>query len=146
MGRAQGIEGDAELGGGDFEIAGGGKGALEEGAALLLSAAVVGSEEAEQITLGLVGDHLEQVGEVLAFDGELDDVGVDDFLDRDAGGQLGTLGFELGDPPHRLAQAGGERGVGDLESAHGGPPALPVVEGGEAVVGLELLEVGAGLA
>ena len=40
----------------------------------------------------------------------------------------------------------GEGGVGDLESAHGGSLVLAVVERGEAVVGLELLEVGAGLA
>ena len=71
--RAERGEGDAELAVGDVDVGGGAEELVEEGAALVVGAGVVRAEQGEEVALGLVGDHLDEVGEVLALGGELDD-------------------------------------------------------------------------
>jgi hypothetical protein len=84
----------------------------------------VGLDEAAEVAFGLVGEHFEEVGEVLGLGGELDDLG------------------DLAQGDEDLAA---EAGVGDLEAAHGRAAALLVEEGGGAVGGLQGGELGLGL-
>jgi len=72
-----------QLGRGDLDVAGVGERGLDERARLVVGAAVVRSDPADEIGLGLVGDHLDHVGEVLALGGELSDLGGDDLADGD---------------------------------------------------------------
>lgn len=138
-----GGERDAELGGGDREVRGRGERGLDERAPLVVDALVVGRDRAHGIALCLVGDHLEQVAQVLAFDGELEDLALDDVLDGHAARDRGPPGLE-----GRVALEGSDdlavlRGVGDLEAAHGPAQALLVAERLEAVEGGKACDVGA---
>jgi hypothetical protein len=72
MRRALRCELHAQLGGGDLDVGGGGEGRVEERPALVVGALVMRRDSAKQIALGLVGDHLEHVGQVLPLGGELD--------------------------------------------------------------------------
>ena len=100
-------------------------------------------DEADELALGLVGDHLEQAGEVLAFGGELDD--------------LPAATCRTGTRPGLARRV--SRLATSLEGRADGAPSLAlailkprmvgrglgVVEGGQAVLSLELGELGPGL-
>jgi hypothetical protein len=51
----------------DLEIRRAGQSGLEESSTFLARSPVMRRDEAEQITLGLIGHHLDQVGEVFSF-------------------------------------------------------------------------------
>ncbi len=70
---AQGRQGDLQLLLSEVDVAGGGEQLVEERPALLLGPRVMWPQEIEQIALGLVGEHLDDVGQMLALGGELDD-------------------------------------------------------------------------
>jgi hypothetical protein len=46
---------------------------MQQGSPLLIGAGVVRSQQRKQIALSLIGNHLDDVGQVLAFRGELDE-------------------------------------------------------------------------
>lgn len=72
-GEFKGRQGDLQLLLSEVDVAGGGEQLVEERAALLLGPRVMRPQEIEQIALGLVGEHLDDVGQMLALGGELDD-------------------------------------------------------------------------
>ena len=82
---------------------------------------VVRRDPTDEIGLGLVRDHLDDVGEVFALGGELDDVAGDNLADGDSPGHPGALGFELGVAAKRVPDRRSELGGRDLEAAHRGP-------------------------
>jgi len=45
---------------------------MQQRAPLVVAAGVVGPEEGQQVTFGLVGNHLDEVGQVFTFRGQLD--------------------------------------------------------------------------
>ena len=96
-----------------------------------------------QVALGLVGHHLEEIGEELALRGELDDVRPDDGADGDPLGCGRARLLECGDPRERVSEARGQLAVGDLEAPHRRPGALRVQEGLGPILGGELVEDGA---
>ena len=101
----------------------------------------------DEVGLGLIGHHLEQVGEELAFGGELDDGVWSELSDRHSAGQRSASGFQCFDLQHGGPQGVAELAVGDLEAADGGPLPLGVVDHGAAVLGVQPREsLGAGLA
>ena len=64
MRRAERGEGDAQLGRGDRDVAGVGERRLDERTCLVVGTTIVGRDTADEVALGLVGDHLEHVGQV----------------------------------------------------------------------------------
>ena len=68
-----------------------------------------------EVGLGLVRDHLDDIGEVLALGRELDDVTVGDITDRDAQRDLRTASFERSVSTKRLPDGARKGGGGDLE-------------------------------
>ena len=56
-----------------MDIGGGGEEFMQECSTFLLGSSIVRAQEGKQIALGLVGEHLDQVGQVLALGGELDE-------------------------------------------------------------------------
>ena len=57
----------------DADVAGSGEQLVQQGSPLLIGTGVVRSQQRKQIALGLIGNHLDDVGQVLSFGGELDD-------------------------------------------------------------------------
>ena len=73
MGDGQGRQGDVEHGAVDVDSAGGLEQFVEEGASLLSSPRIVRLKQGQQVTLGLEGEHFDDVGEVLPLGREADD-------------------------------------------------------------------------
>lgn len=73
MRRAQWRQGDSQLIVRDVDVAGGGEELVQERSAFLLGPPVMRLQEVQQIALGLVGEHLDEVGQVLALGGKLDE-------------------------------------------------------------------------
>lgn len=71
--RAEGRERDAQLGGKNIDVGGGAKEFVHERAPLFIAARVVWPEKRQEVALGLKGEHLDEVRQVLALGGELDD-------------------------------------------------------------------------
>ena len=94
---------------------------------------VVRRDPLHEIGLGLVRDHLDDIGEVLALGRELDDVTVDDVADRDAPRDLRTPSFERSVSTKRLPERARKGGGGDLEAAHRAAAVLAVGHGLDAV-------------
>ena len=90
-------QGDIQLFVGDVNVACGGEQLMEQGSALLIDPGVVSSQERHQIALGLIGDHLDDVGQVLAFCGELDHGPLAEVSDLDALGDVAALVEQPGD-------------------------------------------------
>src|SRR6516162_9179179 len=92
---------------------------MQQGSPLLLDAGIVRAQQRQQIAFGLVRNHLDDVGQVLAFGSELDHGPPVKVTDFDTLGKFLALRGEL-----RHASAGGaqlfaELAMGDLEAAHG---------------------------
>src|SRR5260370_11848001 len=116
---------------------------MQQGSPLLIDTGVVRSQQCKQIALGLIGNHLDDVGQVLTFRGELDHGPFVEVSDFDA---LGNVAALLEEP--RYASAGcaqplAEPAMGDLEAPHGRPALFSVVRGGGTVFAFELGEIGA---
>src|SRR5215467_15132364 len=117
---------------------------MQQGSPLLLDAGVVGSQQRNQIALGLIGNHLDDVGQVLAFGGELDHGPLAEVADLDAFENVAAPLDEL-----RHASTGGtqrlaEFAVGDLEATHRRSRLFGVVGGGSTKCAFEPAEIGAG--
>ena len=81
----------------DADVAGSGEQLMQQSSALLIGTGVVRSQQRKQIALGLIGNHLDDVGQVLSFGGELDDGPLVEVSDFDALGNAATLLEELRD-------------------------------------------------
>ena len=68
----------------DADVAGGGEDLVQQRAPLLLGTGIVRPQQRQQIALGLVGHHLDDVGQVLALGGELDHGTLAEVSDLDA--------------------------------------------------------------
>ena len=55
----------------DADVAGSGEQLVQQGSPLLIGTGVVRPQQRKQIALGLVGNHLDDVGQVLSFGGSL---------------------------------------------------------------------------
>ena len=73
MREAQRRQGDPQLIFRDVDIGGSGKEFMQECSTFLRGSPIVRAQEGKQIALGLVGEHLDQVGQMLALAGELDE-------------------------------------------------------------------------
>src|SRR5262249_59739945 len=102
MRRAEGSQGDMQLAVADADIACSGEQLMQQGSPLLIGAGIVRSQQRKQIALGLIGNHFDDVGQVLAFGGELDHGPLVEVSDFDALGKAAALLEEL-----RHASAGG---------------------------------------
>ena len=60
-----------------MDVTGGRECILDKCASFFLDAAIKRGEHTEQIAFGLVGDHLENVGQMLTFNFQLDDISLD---------------------------------------------------------------------
>ena len=56
----------------DADVACSGEQLMQQGSPLLIDTGVVRSQQRQQIALGLIGNHLDDVGQVLTLRGELD--------------------------------------------------------------------------
>ena len=128
---------------GDANVACSSEQLMEQGSPLLIDTGVVRSQERNQIALGLIGDHLDDVGQVLAFCGKLDHGPLAEVSDLDALSNIAALLEEPCDASAGRAQPLAERAMSDLEAPHGRPALLGVVRGGGAVFAFELGEIGA---
>src|SRR5207244_6381560 len=80
---------------------------LHESPSFVVGTVIVRGNSADEIALDLVRDHLEDVGQVLALSGELDDRAASTFADGDATGDPVSTTFES----HRLHQSVAVLGV-----------------------------------
>src|SRR3990172_5500127 len=144
MRRAEGVERYPELGAGDVDVGCGTKQLVQDCPSLVVAASVVRAQERQEVALGLVREHLDEVRQMLAFGGELDDGTVADVTDLDSLGECAAAPPELGESvacgPKLLA----DLAVSDLEAAHGRAAALGVVHRCRAVGLLELGDFDAG--
>ncbi len=108
----------------------------------MIDTGVVRSQQRKQIALGLIGDHLYDVGQVLTFRGELDHGPLAEVSDFDALGNVAALLEELRHPSTGCAQLLAEPAMGDLEAPHGRPTRFG--GGGGTVLAFEPGEIGAG--
>ena len=76
---------------GDADVAYSGEQLMQQGSPLLIDAGIVRSQQRKQIALGLIGNHLDDVSQVLAFGGELDDGPLVEVSDFDALGNVAAL-------------------------------------------------------
>ena len=97
MRRAEGSQGDVKFAVSDTDVASDGEQLLQQCAAVVVGARVVRSQQCEEVALGLVGNHLDDVSQVLALRGELDDSTVAEISDLDALWKIAALVDELGD-------------------------------------------------
>src|SRR5260370_24760397 len=72
MRRAERSQSDMQLAIADADVACSGEQLMQQGSPLLVGTGVVGSQQRKKIALGLIGNHLDDVGQVLALGGELD--------------------------------------------------------------------------
>jgi hypothetical protein len=72
MRRAQRRQGDLQLILCDVDVAADGEQFMQERSAFLLGPRVMGVQEVQQIALGLIGEHLDDVGQMLSLGGEFD--------------------------------------------------------------------------
>ena len=91
MWRAERSQGDMQLAVGDADIACRGEQLVQQGSPLLIGASVVSSQQRNQIALGLIGNHLDDIGQVLSFRGELDEGLLAEVLDFNPLGNVATL-------------------------------------------------------
>jgi len=97
-----------------------------------------------QIALDLVGDHLDDIGQMLALGGELDHGTLTEIADLDALGNVAALVDEPAQAITCRAQLFAEFAVGDFEAAHRWAVFLGVIRGSGAVLPFALGEFGAG--
>src|ERR1035437_10001268 len=116
----EGLDREAQFGGGDIDVSGGVKQFVQEGAPLFVAANVVWSEKRQEVALGLKGEHLDEVREVLALGGELDDGTRAHLTDFDALRECVASPQELGELVPCDVELLANLGVGDFEAAHGG--------------------------
>jgi hypothetical protein len=76
---------------GDADVTCRGKQLMQQGSPLLIDAGVVRPQQRKEIALDLIGNHLNDVCEVLTFRGELDHGPLVEFSDFGALGNLATL-------------------------------------------------------
>ena len=81
----------------DLELSGGTEELEQQGASFLLNACIVRLEKGQQVALGLESKHLDNVGEVLAFGGELDHGACADVGDLHPPRERAPRGEELGE-------------------------------------------------
>src|SRR6266542_559987 len=79
----------------DADVACGSEQLMQQGSSLLIDAGIVRSQQRNQVALGLIGNHLDDVGQVLAFGGELDHGPLVEVSDLDALGNAAALLDEL---------------------------------------------------
>ena len=91
MRRAERSQGDVQLAIADADVAGSGEQLMQQGSPFLIGTGVVKSQQRKQIALGLIGNHLDDVGQVLSFGGELDDGPLVEVSDFDALGKAAAL-------------------------------------------------------
>src|ERR1017187_6482945 len=144
MRRAERCQRDVQLAVADADVAGGGEQLMQERASLLFGTGVVRPQQREQIALGLIGDHLDDVRQVFALGGEFDHSTLTEVSDLDALGNVAAFVDEPGQAVTCGAQLLAEFAVGDLEAAHRGAALLGVVGRGGAVVAFDLGEFDAG--
>src|ERR1700675_5169420 len=121
MRRAERSQGDMQLAIADADVACTGEQLMQQGSPLLIDTGVVRLQQRKQIALGLIGNHLDDVGQVLTFRGELDHGPLVEVSDLDA---LGNVAALLEEP--RYASAGcaqllAKPAIRDLEAPHGWP-------------------------
>jgi hypothetical protein len=100
---------------------------VEKGPSLLVGPRVVWADERQEVALALIGEHLDQVREVLALRGELDDGTFGDLADLDPLGKLATAIEEFGEALSRGTELLAELAVGDLEAPDARPTPLGIV-------------------
>src|SRR5258708_38767538 len=144
MRRAERSQSDMQLAIADADVACSGEQLMQQGSPLLVGTGVVGSQQRKKIALGLIGNHLDDVGQVLAFRGELDDGPLVEISDFDALGNVAALLEQLRHASTGWAQLLAEPAMGDLEAPHGGPARFGVVRGGGTVFAFEPGEIRAG--
>ena len=144
MWRTERSQGDVQLAIADADVAGSGEQLMQQGSPFLIGTGVVRSQQRKQIALGLIGNHLDDVGQVLTFGGELDDGPLVEVSDFDALGNAATLLEELRHASAGCAQLLAEPAMGDLEAPHGRPAPFDAVRGGGAIFAFEPGEISAG--
>jgi len=114
--RTQRLESDVQLAVYHGDVAVTGQSGLDKSPSLLFGAFVVGRDEADKLGLGLIGDHLEQVREVLSLHAQLDDFGAVEVSDGDTLGNTLALLFKLRDPFESVLDGASGRLIGFLEA------------------------------
>src|SRR5260370_23725085 len=117
-GELSGAKVDMQLAIADADVACSGEQLMQQGSPLLVGTGVVGSQQRKKIALGLIGNHLDDVGQVLAFRGELDDGPLVEISDFDALGNVAALLEQLRHASTGCAQLLAEPAMGDLEAPH----------------------------
>ena len=84
----------------DADITCSGEQLMQQGSPFLIDTGVVRSQQRKQIALGLIGNHLDDVGQVLTLRGELDHGPLVEVSDFDA---LGNVAALLEEPRHASA-------------------------------------------
>jgi hypothetical protein len=101
---------------GDADVACSGEQLMPRGSPLLIDTGIMGSQPRKQIALGLMSNHLDDIGQVLAFGGELDEGRVVEVSDFDALGNVAALLEQLRHASACCAQLLAEPAEADLEA------------------------------
>ena len=80
---------------GDADVAGSGEQLMQQGSPFLIGTGVVRSQQRQEIALGLIGNHLDDVGQMLTLGGELDHGALGEVADFDPLGKIAALLKEL---------------------------------------------------
>lgn len=137
---------DAEFVIGHGQIGRGGHGGLNERAPFLDGPPVVGLDPGDQVALGLIGDHLDQIHQVLALGSQTPGPFTEGLPHGDAGGQLGPLGLEILEALKRGANDSRQGGLDVFQAAErdGTGLALELNESAQTVFRLQAPQLVAG--
>ena len=91
MRRAERRQRDLQLAIGDANVTCRGEQLMQQGSPLVIDAGIVRPQQCNELALGLIGNHLDDVGQVLAFRGELDHSLLAELSNFDALGDVAAL-------------------------------------------------------
>ena len=90
---------------------------MQQRSALLFGASVVSAKHGEQVAFGLISDHLDDIGKMLALGGELDDGDFAEIAHLDAFGKGFPPGEQRIELFLRISDLFSELAIGDLDSS-----------------------------
>ena len=117
--RTKRCEENSELVGIDFNVCGCRQGGLDQRAPFIGSAPVIRRNEMHKITLGLISNHFDEIGEELALWVKFDDVLSNSVTHRNSDGHCFALSFEFGNAIEGFSNAPCELPLGAFRVSRG---------------------------
>ena len=127
----------------DADVAGNGEQLVQQDSPSSSAPGVVRSQRRKRIALGLVGSHLDDLGQVLSFGGELDHGLLFEDLGPRARSGTSRRCSKSCATRARAVRTASELAMGDLEAPHGRPALFGIVHGGGTMIAFEPRPIGA---